>query len=76
MEQFECYNCMGGKCKTWKCPQCGRTIEEITPHLLEKVLPYLKRFQRMLGSGNTYCFDNDFDLAEAMDLQALIEELE
>jgi hypothetical protein len=63
---------------TWECPQCGRTIEEATPQLpsREKVLHYLKRLQRMLGSGETYCFDNEFDLADARDLQALIEELE
>jgi len=65
----------------WFTPKVEQLIASvILPSVMrsllnEKILPYLERLQHMLESGETYCFDNEFDLADAKDLRALINEL-
>jgi hypothetical protein len=57
--------------------ECGLASQTNVGHSLplEKILPYLEQLQHLLESGETYCFANEFDLATAKDLQALINEL-
>ena len=55
-------------------PQVAAALWPEVVEVLQKLLPIAERMQHACDSGETYCCDNDWDMAESMHYEQIIAE--